>query len=51
MAIDLTGRHFLKELDFTAEEFRRLIDLAAELKAAKKAGTEVAAAARAGTSR
>ncbi|MBA2947586.1 ornithine carbamoyltransferase [Streptomyces himalayensis] len=36
----LTGRHFLKELDFTAEEFRSLIDLAAELKAAKKAGTE-----------
>ncbi|MGW1025765.1 ornithine carbamoyltransferase [Streptomyces sp. NPDC002577] len=36
----LTGRHFLKELDFTAEEFRSLIDLAAELKAAKRAGTE-----------
>ncbi|MEU6672751.1 ornithine carbamoyltransferase [Streptomyces sp. NPDC046925] len=43
MAIDLTGRHFLKELDFTAEEFRGLIDLAAELKAARKAGTEVQA--------
>lgn len=41
MAIDLAGRHFLKELDFTAEEFRGLIVLAAELKAAKKAGTEV----------
>ncbi|MGW6206246.1 ornithine carbamoyltransferase [Streptomyces sp. NPDC055089] len=41
MAIDLAGRHFLKELDFTAEEFRGLIALAAELKAAKKAGTEV----------
>ncbi|MEU0127107.1 ornithine carbamoyltransferase [Streptomyces sp. NPDC006289] len=41
MAIDLTGRHFLKELDFTAEEFRGVIDLAAELKAAKKAGEEV----------
>ncbi|WP_405745605.1 ornithine carbamoyltransferase [Streptomyces sp. NBC_01525] len=40
MAIDLTGRHFLKELDFTAEEFRGLVDLAAELKAAKRAGTE-----------
>lgn len=40
MAIDLAGRHFLKELDFTAEEFRGLIGLAAELKAAKKAGTE-----------
>ncbi|MBL1291085.1 ornithine carbamoyltransferase [Streptomyces sp. NPDC006978] len=41
MAIDLTGRHFLKELDFTAEEFRGLIALSAELKAAKKAGAEV----------
>ncbi|WP_028813645.1 ornithine carbamoyltransferase [Streptomyces flavidovirens] len=41
MATDLAGRHLLKELDFTAEEFRGLIDLAAELKAAKKAGTEV----------
>ncbi|MFI6062188.1 ornithine carbamoyltransferase [Streptomyces sp. NPDC051286] len=41
MAIDLAGRHFLKELDFTAEEFRGLIGLAAELKAAKKAGAEV----------
>ncbi|GGX26481.1 ornithine carbamoyltransferase [Streptomyces chryseus] len=40
MATDLAGRHFLKELDFTAEEFRSLIDLAAELKAAKKAGRE-----------
>ncbi|MGW0843446.1 ornithine carbamoyltransferase [Streptomyces sp. NPDC002787] len=36
----LAGRHFLKELDFTAEEFRGLIELAAELKAAKKAGAE-----------
>ncbi|WP_371668637.1 ornithine carbamoyltransferase [Streptomyces sp. NBC_00289] len=36
----LAGRHFLKELDFTAEEFRGLLELAAELKAAKKAGTE-----------
>ncbi|MGW2818030.1 ornithine carbamoyltransferase [Streptomyces sp. NPDC001415] len=41
MAIDLAGRHFLKELDFTAEEFLGLVTLAAELKAAKKAGTEV----------
>lgn len=40
MAIDLAGRPFLKELDFTAEEFLGLIELAAELKAAKKAGTE-----------
>ena len=40
MATDLTGRHFLKELDVTAAEFRQLIELAAELKAAKRAGTE-----------
>ena len=36
----LAGRHFLKELDFTAEEFLGLVELAAELKAAKKAGAE-----------
>ncbi|MFI0502469.1 ornithine carbamoyltransferase [Streptomyces albogriseolus] len=36
----LAGRHFLKEVDFTAEEFRGLVELAAELKAAKRAGTE-----------
>jgi ornithine carbamoyltransferase len=36
----LAGRHFLKELDFTAEELRGLLALAAELKAAKRAGTE-----------
>jgi ornithine carbamoyltransferase len=41
MAIQLEGRHFLKELDFTAEELRGLIDLAADLKAAKRAGAEV----------
>ncbi|MFE3183092.1 ornithine carbamoyltransferase [Streptomyces violascens] len=41
MATDLAGRHFLKELDFTAEEFLGLVALAAELKAAKKAGAEV----------
>jgi ornithine carbamoyltransferase len=40
MAVDLKGRHFLKELDFTPEEFRHLVELAAELKAAKKAGAE-----------
>jgi ornithine carbamoyltransferase len=40
MATDLTGRHFLKELDFTAEEFRHLVELAARLKAAKRAGSE-----------
>ncbi|MFD5774604.1 ornithine carbamoyltransferase [Streptomyces fungicidicus] len=36
----LAGRHFLKELDFTAQEFLGLLELAAELKAAKRAGTE-----------
>lgn len=36
----LAGRHFLKELDFTDEEFLGLVELAAGLKAAKKAGTE-----------
>lgn len=41
MATHLEGRHFLKELDFTAGEFRGLVELAAELKAAKRAGTEV----------
>ncbi|MFH9197720.1 ornithine carbamoyltransferase [Streptomyces anulatus] len=41
MAIDLTGRHFLKELDFTSEEFLGLVSLAAELKEAKRAGAEV----------
>ena len=36
----LAGRHFLKELDFTGPEFLGLVELAAELKAAKKAGDE-----------
>jgi ornithine carbamoyltransferase len=36
----LHGRHFLKELDFTAEEWHELLDLAAELKADKKVGKE-----------
>lgn len=40
MATNLKGRHFLKETDLTAEEFHSLIELAAELKAAKRAGTE-----------
>ncbi|MGW0389883.1 ornithine carbamoyltransferase [Streptomyces sp. NPDC003042] len=40
MATDLFGRSFLKELDFTAAEFRGLVELAAQLKAARKAGTE-----------
>jgi len=37
---DLRRRSFLKEIDFTPEELRWLLDLAAELKAAKRAGTE-----------
>ena len=37
----LFGRHFLKELDFSAVEWGSLLELAAELKAAKKAGREV----------
>ena len=40
MAINLRHRSFLKELDFTPDEFRYLIDLAAQLKAAKQAGYE-----------
>ncbi|MGW4797331.1 ornithine carbamoyltransferase [Nonomuraea sp. NPDC004297] len=40
MAVDLRGRSFLKELDFTPEEFGFLVRLSAELKAAKRAGAE-----------
>ena len=39
MSIDLKGRDFLKLLDFTPEEIGYLIDLAADLKAKKAAGT------------
>ena len=38
--MDLKGRNFLKLLDFTPEEIRGLVDLSAELKAKKKAGTD-----------
>ncbi|WP_165006373.1 ornithine carbamoyltransferase [Neisseria yangbaofengii] len=38
--MNLKNRHFLKLLDFTQVEIQYLIDLAAELKAAKKAGCE-----------
>lgn len=41
MTIDLHNRHFLKLLDFTPQEIQYFLDLAAELKKAKKAGTEV----------
>ncbi|HVK27682.1 MAG TPA: ornithine carbamoyltransferase [Nocardioides sp.] len=40
MASPLRNRSFLKELDFTAKEWGYLLDLAATLKAAKRAGTE-----------
>jgi ornithine carbamoyltransferase len=38
--IDLRGRHFMKLADFSAEEITYLIDLAAELKLAKREGRE-----------
>jgi ornithine carbamoyltransferase len=38
--IDLRGKHFLRLADFSPEEITYLIDLAAELKAAKKEGRE-----------
>ena len=41
MSSNLRGRDFLKEIDFTAEELQHLLDLAAELKAAKRARIEV----------
>jgi ornithine carbamoyltransferase len=40
MTTALRGRSFLKELDFTADEWEHLLRLSAELKAAKKAGSE-----------
>jgi len=40
MSINLKKRHFLKLLDFTPEEIGYLLDLSAELKKAKKEGTE-----------
>lgn len=36
MSVDLSGRDFLKLLDFTPEEIRYLLDLSADLKAKKK---------------
>ncbi len=41
MAADLRNRVLDKELDFTTEELRYLIDFAAELKAAAKSGQEI----------
>lgn len=40
MSVNLAGRSFLKEADFTPDEWAYLLDLAGELKAAKKSGTE-----------
>src|SRR5215217_5590666 len=40
MAVNLRGRNFLKELDFTTEEFTFLLSLARDLKTAKYAGYE-----------
>ena len=38
--MDIKGRNFLKLLDFTPEEINGLVELAARLKADKKAGRE-----------
>jgi ornithine carbamoyltransferase len=38
--VDLGGRHLMKLADYTPEEITHLIDLAAELKAAKREGRE-----------
>ena len=40
MAFNLRHRSFVKEVDFTPQEWKFLLDLAAELKRAKYAGTE-----------
>ncbi|HEX6487069.1 MAG TPA: ornithine carbamoyltransferase subunit F, partial [Nocardioidaceae bacterium] len=40
MAFNLRHRSFVKELDFTPKEWKFLLDLAAELKVAKYAGSE-----------
>jgi len=41
MSFNLRNRNFLKELDFTTQEWWHLLRLSADLKAAKYAGTEV----------
>jgi ornithine carbamoyltransferase len=41
MTVDLRGRTFLTLLDFTPDEIRHLLGLAADLKAARRSGTEV----------
>jgi ornithine carbamoyltransferase len=42
VSFNLRNRNFLKELDFSVDEWAYLLRLAMELKAAKEAGTEVA---------
>ena len=39
--LTLTGRSFLRELDFTPQEWRSLVDLTLELKAQRREGREV----------
>ena len=41
MPVDLRGRSFLKEVDFTPEELRYLLKLSGDLKEAKRTGSEV----------
>src|SRR3954467_9687103 len=41
MPVNLRNRSFLKELDYTPVEWRFLLDIAADLKRAKYAGTEM----------
>ena len=38
--MSLSGRHFVKEADFTPEQWTGLLELSAQLKADKKAGRE-----------
>lgn len=40
MAFNLRNRNFLKLLDFTPQEIKHLLQLSADLKKAKYAGTE-----------
>ncbi|MFJ7068274.1 ornithine carbamoyltransferase [Streptomyces sp. NPDC101115] len=40
MPVDLNHRTFLKELDFTPEELRHLLELSAQIKAARRSGCE-----------
>lgn len=40
MTVTLHGRHYVNELDLTAEEIHHLLDLAVQLKTARSTGTE-----------